>query len=472
MTGKEYPRLGEKVFRRTLGNGLEVIVVSKPRHAKRYAFFATRYGGMDMRFRLSGAWQDTPAGIAHYLEHKMFDTEEGNALQELAKNGASENAFTSCSMTAYYLTCTEKFYENLRILLSFVSVPYFTQESVEKEQGIIAQEIRMVEDTPDWQSYTQLMGCLYERSPARVSVAGTVESIREITAETLYEVPLLMAQEGLDEVVCRKLGLITHQPDLREWTAMVQREKNAHRHVEIALVGKYVQLHDAYLSVVESLNHAGTANDVVVDIRWVNSETLTEKNLEEELGGCAGIIVPGGFGDRGIEGMIQAVRYARENKIPYFGVCLGMQMAVIEFARHVLGYADAHSSEFSETTQHPVIALMPDQVNVTDKGGTMRLGRYPCELKEGTESRRLYGSAEISERHRHRFEFNNDYRAEMEAKGMVLAGLSPSGHLVEIVELPDHPWFVGVQFHPEFKSRPDRPHPLFYGFVKASAERD
>nr|WP_325182978.1 CTP synthase [uncultured Oscillibacter sp.] len=294
--------------------------------------------------------------------------------------------------------------------------------------------------------------------------------IQNATAETLYEVPLLMAKEGLDEVVCRKLGLITHQPDLREWTAMVQREKNAARRVEIALVGKYVQLHDAYLSVVESLNHAGTANDVVVDIRWMNSETLTEKNIQEELGGCAGIIVPGGFGDRGIEGMIQAVRYARENKIPYFGVCLGMQMAVIEFARNVLGYADAHSSEFSETTQHPVIALMPDQVNITDKGGTMRLGRYPCELKEGTESRRLYGAAEISERHRHRFEFNNDYRAEMEAHGMVLAGLSPSGHLVEIVELPDHPWFVGVQFHPEFKSRPDRPHPLFYGFVKASAK--
>ena len=187
MTGKEYPRLGEKVFRRTLGNGLEVIVVSKPRHAKRYAFFATRYGGMDMRFRLSGAWQDTPAGIAHYLEHKMFDTQEGNALQELAKNGASENAFTSCSMTAYYLTCTEKFYENLRILLSFVSVPYFTQESVEKEQGIIAQEIRMVEDDPDWRVYANLMECLYQESPVRFPVAGTVESIRQITPQTLYD---------------------------------------------------------------------------------------------------------------------------------------------------------------------------------------------------------------------------------------------------------------------------------------------
>ena len=187
MTGKEYPRLGEKVFRRTLGNGLEVIVVSKPRHAKQYAFFATRYGGMDLRFQVNGVWQDTPAGIAHYLEHKMFDTEEGNALQELAKNGASENAFTSCSMTAYYLTCTEKFYENLRILLSFVSVPYFTQESVEKEQGIIAQEIRMVEDDPDWRVYANLMERLYQDSPARVPVVGSLESIRQITPQTLYD---------------------------------------------------------------------------------------------------------------------------------------------------------------------------------------------------------------------------------------------------------------------------------------------
>jgi len=294
--------------------------------------------------------------------------------------------------------------------------------------------------------------------------------IQNATAETLYEVPLLMAKEGLDKVVCRKLDLFTPQPDLREWTAMVQRAKNASRKVSIALVGKYVQLHDAYLSVVESLSHAGTANDAVVDIRWVNSETLTEQNIEEELAGCSGILVPGGFGDRGIEGMIRAARYAREKKIPYFGICLGMQMAVVEFARNVLGYADANSSEFSETTAHPVIALMPDQVNITDKGGTMRLGRYPCQLKEGTKSRDLYGTDGISERHRHRFEFNNDFRTDMEASGMTLAGLSPSGHLVEIVELPDHPWFVGVQFHPEFKSRPDRPHPLFYGFVRAAAE--
>ena len=240
--------------------------------------------------------------------------------------------------------------------------------------------------------------------------------------------------------------------------------------VSIALVGKYTQLHDAYLSVVESLNHAGTANDAVVDIRWVDSETLTEASAAERLAGCSGILVPGGFGDRGIEGMIAAVRYARERCIPYFGICLGMQMAVIEFARHVLGWADASSSEFSSTA-HPVIDLMPDQVNVTAKGGTMRLGRYPCVLAEGSRSRELYGAAEISERHRHRYEFNNDFRAEMQVGGMRLAGLSPDGRLVEIIELPDHPWFVGAQFHPEFKSRPDRPHPLFYGFIKASVEK-
>ena len=295
--------------------------------------------------------------------------------------------------------------------------------------------------------------------------------IQNATAETLYEVPLLMAKEGLDEVVCRKLGLITYQPDLREWSAMVRREKEAHRHVRIALVGKYTQLHDAYLSVVEALHHAGTANDAVVEIAWIDSEELTEQNLEASLRGCGGILVPGGFGERGIEGMIRAIQYAREQRVPFFGICLGMQMAVVEFARHVLGWADANSAEFSETTRHPVIALMPDQMHITDKGGTMRLGKYPCVLAENTRSRALYGTAEISERHRHRFEFQNDCRSEMQEQGMVLAGLSPDGRLVEIVELSQHPWFVGAQFHPEFKSRPDRPHPLFYGFVKAALEQ-
>ena len=237
--------------------------------------------------------------------------------------------------------------------------------------------------------------------------------IQNTTAQTLYEVPLLLAKEGLDDVVCKRMGLITPRADLREWSAMVQREKCAKKHVEIALVGKYTQLHDAYLSVVESLNHAGTANDAVVDIRWVDSESLTEDTIENQLAGCAGILVPGGFGDRGIEGMIAAVQYARENAVPYFGICLGMQMAVIEFARHVLGKADANSAEFSKTTSYPVISLMSDQVNVTEKGGTMRLGKYPCVLTEGSRSRELYGKAEIFERHRHRFEFHNPCREEM-----------------------------------------------------------
>ena len=252
---------------------------------------------------------------------------------------------------------------------------------------------------------------------------------------------------------------------------MVKREKAAHKKVRIALVGKYTQLHDAYLSVVESLNHAGTANDAVVDILWVDSETVTEQNVKEILGGVSGVLGPGGFGDRGIEGMIVAARYAREHNVPYFGICLGMQIMVIEYARHVAGIENAHSSEFTPGNPNCVIDLMPDQQGNLPKGGTMRLGKYPCVLTEGTHSRELYGVAEISERHRHRYEFNNDFRDEMTAKGMVLAGLSPNGRLVEIVEIPEHPWFVGAQFHPEFKSRPDRPHPLFYGFVKASMEK-
>ena len=294
--------------------------------------------------------------------------------------------------------------------------------------------------------------------------------IQNATASTLYEVPLLMAEEGLDEVVCRKLGLITHRPDLREWTAMVKREKAASRRVRIALVGKYTQLHDAYLSVVESLNHAGTANDAVVEILWVDSGELTSESAAAALAGCAGVLVPGGFGGRGVEGMIAAIQYARERRVPYFGICLGMQMAVVEFARHVLGWEDANSTEFAPAAKHPVIDLMPDQVSVTEKGGTMRLGRYPCVLAEDTRSHALYGTAEISERHRHRYEFNNDFRGALQAAGLVLAGTSPDGRLVEVVELPEHPWFVAAQFHPEFKSRPDRPHPLFLGFVKAALE--
>ena len=292
--------------------------------------------------------------------------------------------------------------------------------------------------------------------------------IQNTTAGTLYEVPLLLQKERLDEIVCRKLGLDRPAADMTRWAAMVEDIKNAKREVTIALVGKYVQLHDAYLSVEESLFHAGTACGAVVHIRWIDSETVTPENVAQKLAGCSGVLVPGGFGDRGIEGMIAAARYARESGLPYFGICLGMQIAVIEFARHVLGWADAHSTEMAPQTTHPVIDLMPDQVGVSSKGGTMRLGQYPCVLAADSRARALYGQAEISERHRHRYEFNNDFRDRITAAGLLPVGTSPDGRLVEIVENPAHPWFVGVQFHPEFKSRPDRPHPLFKGFVAAA----
>jgi CTP synthase len=249
---------------------------------------------------------------------------------------------------------------------------------------------------------------------------------------------------------------------------MVHRAKSATCRAEIALVGKYTELHDSYLSVVEALSHAGTENDAIVEIRWIDSETITEANVGEQLAGVDGVLVPGGFGSRGIEGMISSARYARENRIPFLGICYGMHMAVIEFARHVANMENANSSEINELTKYPVIDLMPDQVGITKKGGTMRLGKYPCILKEGSRVRELYGRDEISERHRHRYEFNNDYRETFEKLGMSLSGLSPSGALVEIIELGDHPWYVGVQFHPELKSRPNRAHPLFFGLIEAA----
>ena len=295
--------------------------------------------------------------------------------------------------------------------------------------------------------------------------------IQNLTASTLYEVPLLLEKEGLCRVVCRKLGLSAGEPDMRHWHELVEQIHRATRPVTIALVGKYTELHDAYLSVAESLFHAGTACGAQVDIRWVDSQHLTAENIADALAGCKGILVPGGFGDRGIEGMIQAAQYARENDVPYFGICLGMQIAVIEFARHVAGWTDAHSAEFDSATAHPVIDLMPDQVGVTAKGGTMRLGKYPCLLTAGTRAQAAYGQSEIWERHRHRYECSNVFRPALEEAGLRIAGTSPDGRLVEMVELPEHPWYVGCQFHPEFKSRPDRPHPLFRGFVTAALEQ-
>ena len=292
--------------------------------------------------------------------------------------------------------------------------------------------------------------------------------IQNATASTLYEVPLLLEHEGLCRVVCRKLHLDCGEPDMTEWRALVDKIHGVHRHVRIALVGKYVGLHDAYLSVVESLFHAGTACDASVEIQWVDSETLTSDNIAQKLCGCSGILVPGGFGDRGIEGMIQAAQYARENQIPYFGICLGMQIMVMEFARGVLGYADANSSEFTPDGAHNVIALMADQQGNIPKGGTMRLGKYPCTVKPGTKMAECYGEAEIWERHRHRYEFNNEFRQEMEDAGLVISGTSPDGRLVETVELPGRDFHLGAQFHPEFKSRPNRAHPLFKGFIAAA----
>ncbi len=294
--------------------------------------------------------------------------------------------------------------------------------------------------------------------------------IQNLTAQTLYEAPLLLEREGLADCVCRKLGLGNVQPDLTEWTAMVRRIKAAKRHVRIALVGKYIQLHDAYLSVSESLFHAAAANDAVCDIKWVDSEELTQENINDVLGDCEGILVPGGFGDRGIEGMILAARYAREKDVPYLGICLGMQIAVIEFARNVVGWADATSAEFTSSSLHRVIDLMPEQQGITAKGGTMRLGQYPCALDKESKAYELYGEETVYERHRHRYELNNDFREELCEKGLRLAGLSPDGRLVEIVENPANRWFVAAQFHPEFKSRPNKPQPLFYGFVKAALE--
>ncbi|MEZ4597703.1 MAG: CTP synthase [Chloroflexota bacterium] len=294
--------------------------------------------------------------------------------------------------------------------------------------------------------------------------------IPAITAETIYEVPLLFEEHGLGDLVVASLGLGEQAaaPDLTAWTALVERIKRPKPELEIALVGKYIELPDAYLSVTEALRHAGWAEERSIAIRWVDSERLTADDVVDRLAGVAGVVVPGGFGHRGIEGKVLAARYAREHGVPYLGLCLGLQCGVIEFARDVVGQRDANSTEFDLFTNAPVIDLMPDQRDVEDKGGSMRLGLYPARLTPGSQAAGAYGTEVIYERHRHRFEVNNDYRAALESNGMLVSGQSPDGRLVEIVELPGHPWFVASQFHPEFKSRPDRPHPLFLGFVRAS----
>ena len=294
--------------------------------------------------------------------------------------------------------------------------------------------------------------------------------IQNRTVQSIYQVPLILQEEGLDRIVIEKLNIQTGPEDMTEWRAMVDRILHPSRTVTIALVGKYVALPDAYMSVTEALRHAGIPQSASVQIKWVDAEHVEQCNgdLAKYLGDVDGILVPGGFGDRGIEGKIKAIQYARENKVPFFGLCLGMQCAVIEYARNVCKIADAHSSEFAPLTTNPVIDLMPEQANVVDKGGTMRLGIYPCKVMPGTLTYAAYQDEIIYERHRHRFEFNNAYREKLVSQGLVLGGTLPNDRLVEVVEIKEHPWFVGTQFHPEFKSRPTKPHPLFRDFVAAA----
>ena len=298
--------------------------------------------------------------------------------------------------------------------------------------------------------------------------------IENNNCDILYAVPIMLHQQHMDDVVIRKLGIdCPGTPDLADWQEMLDALRHPVQTVKIGLVGKYVELHDSYISVNEALKHGGIATHSAVDIHWIDSETLEgdDVDLDAILGDMDGILVPGGFGSRGIEGKINACRYARTHGVPYLGICLGMQIAIIEFARDVLGMADANSAEIDPSTTHPVIDILPEQKDVTDMGGTMRLGQYPCTLNPESKAYSLYGASMIYERHRHRYEVNNDYRPDLLNGGMIFAGTSPDNHIVEMVEIPDHPWFVAGQFHPEFKSRPNRPHPLFRGFVTAAAAR-
>jgi CTP synthase len=344
-----------------------------------------------------------------------------------------------------------------------------TQHSVKELRGIGIQPdiIVLRSDQPVSDEIREKIALFTDVAPEAV--------IPAVTADTIYEVPLMFEEAGLGDLLVRDLGLagLAMTPALDGWRALVELIKRPKPELEIALVGKYIELPDAYLSVTEALKHAGWAHGVDVKVRWVNSETLTPENIDETLAGAAGIVVPGGFGHRGIEGKVLAAHHARERSLPYLGLCLGLQCAVIEFAREVTGSTDVNSTEFDMFTAHPVIDFMPDQRDIEDKGGTMRLGLYPARLAAGSKAAQVYGDEVIYERHRHRFEVNNRYRAQLEAAGMLLSGQSPDGRLVEIIELRDHPWFVASQFHPEFKSRPDRPHPLFDGFVgTAVALRD
>jgi CTP synthase len=375
------------------------------------------------------------------------------AIRQLKSDLGKENTF--------YIHCT---------LVPFIST---AGELKTKPTQHSIKELRSVGIQPD-AVVCRSSKKLTEDVRAKIALFGDIDKravINVVDVEHIYEVPLEIEKEGLPNIVIEALGLEdkVHEPDISEWTRMVERLKSLNNSVKIAIVGKYVELPDAYISINEALKHAGIVNDTNINIEYVNAESLEgDQPVADFLSDVDGILVPGGFGERGIEGKIRAIKYARENKVPYFGICLGMQCAVIEFARNVAGLADANSSEFNPGTENPVIDLMPEQKDVEDLGGTMRLGSYPCKLVPGSITGQAYGEEIIYERHRHRYEFNNEYRNKFQELGVVFSGLSPDERLVEIMELKDHPWFVGVQFHPEFKSRPNRPHPLFVSFIKAS----
>ena len=342
-----------------------------------------------------------------------------------------------------------------------------TQHSVKELQSLgIKPDIlvcRTEQDIPDTIREKLSLFCNVRKSSV----------IQNKTADCLYAVPLMLEEEGLAREVCNHLHLEKYIPDNTKWEEMIEniRKIDENKVVNIGLVGKYVKLEDSYISVIESLYHAGFANNVKVKVTLIDSEKITRENVKEQLKEMDGIVIPGGFGDRGIDGMIETVKYVRENNVPFLGICLGMQMAVVEFARDVLGIEDADSEEFNKETPNQVIHIMEEQKNIHKKGGTMRLGAYPCVIKEGTLAQKLYGTTEISERHRHRFEYNNDYRERLENAGLKVSGTSPDGLLVEMVEIPEHPYFIAGQFHPELKSRPNRPGPLFVGLVEAAKNR-
>ena len=373
------------------------------------------------------------------------------SIRQLRSDLGSENVmFIHCTLLPYIKAAGE-----MKTKPTQHSVKELRGLGIQPDMIVVRSEYEMAEDLRD-----------------KIALFCDIDTESVIEArdeETIYNIVIRLQEQRMDSLVIDRLGLrSTEEAELEDWKHLLDNLSRINRTVKIALVGKYVSLQDAYLSVAESLRHAGYEQQADIDIKWINSEHLDENNYEDELADADGILVPGGFGERGVEGKIHALRYAREHEVPLLGICLGMQLATVEFARNVVGLEGAHSSELDPETQHPVIDLMPDQKDVVDLGGTLRLGSFPCDIKEGTTARRLYGVANVDERHRHRYEFNNKYKEQLEEAGMVFSGTSPDGRLVEMIELKDHPYFVAVQFHPEFQSRPTRPHPLFQGLIQAS----